>query len=201
MSPSAMSFKSIQTDDLESRTLLDNDPTSSGNTSLELTGYGDISQSEINFVPTLPSEVVVKRPLSYRRNAKRPLPPTICRSIATKFKDDCENLSALLDNLRAERENRADSAGGLSQRCIDKSRAEQPKMAAGTARRIPAPLQINKEARRVLNNPSSSPVSPQRPFRGNAPLPRRSPLPRWDLLDPEVYLEGKQYKIRSSSSS
>ncbi|KAF5391709.1 hypothetical protein D9757_001664 [Collybiopsis confluens] len=37
---------------------------------------------------------------------------------------------------------------------------------------------------------------PSKPFRGDGPLPRRPPLPRWDLHDPDVYLEGKQYKLR-----
>ncbi|KAJ3762156.1 hypothetical protein EV360DRAFT_79579 [Lentinula raphanica] len=186
--------KSIQTDDLDISSA--NSSASIANTSQELTAYGDISQSEINFVPSLHSDVAIKRPSPYRRNAKRPLPPTICKSISTKFKEDCEDLSILLDGLRAERENRA---GRLAQH---KSCAEDSKLTAatGTSRRIPAPLQISNEARQT-NQPPPSPVSPKRPFRGNAPLPRRSPLPRWDLLDPDVYLEGKQYKIRSSPST
>ncbi|KAJ3809657.1 hypothetical protein F5876DRAFT_66278 [Lentinula aff. lateritia] len=172
----------------------DNDPTSSANTSQELIGYGDISQSEINFLPSLPSEIVIERPPSYRRNAKRPLPPTIGKNITTESKE-FDGLSALLDNLRTERENMMSQGREPSQSSV-KAGIEQPKF---TARRIPAPLQINNfnGAHRVSGNLPSR-VSPPRPFRGNAPLPRRSPLPRWDLLDPDVYLEGKQYKIRFS---
>ncbi|KAJ3907099.1 hypothetical protein F5879DRAFT_920149 [Lentinula edodes] len=177
--------------------LLDNDPTSSANASQELTGYGDISQSEINFLPSLPSEIVIERAPSYRRNAKRPLPPTICKNMTTES-EEFDGLSALLDNLRTERENSMSQGRKPSQPSV-KAGIEQPKF---TTRRKPAPLQINNfnGAHRVSANPPSR-VSPARPFRGNAPLPRRSPLPRWDLLDPDVYLEGKQYKIRSSHST
>ncbi|KAJ4486377.1 hypothetical protein J3R30DRAFT_1496754 [Lentinula aciculospora] len=190
---------SVKINDLQPQARLDNDPTSSANTSQELIGYGDISQSEINFVPSLPSEVVIQRSPSYRRNAQRPLPPTISKSMATKLNEDFDGLSALLDDLRTEREKKAQSSKPI-QLPSDKFRAKQSKVAVGTARRLPAPLQISNEAHRMSNIPPS-PVSAPRPFRGNAPLPRRSPLPRWDLLDPDVYLEGKQYKIRSSRSS
>ncbi|THV06618.1 hypothetical protein K435DRAFT_449312 [Dendrothele bispora CBS 962.96] len=65
-----------------------------------ISGYGDISYSEINFVPSVQSELdspkdkQKKREDGYRRNAKRQPPPT-----RRKQKEDLT--AALLDKLRA----------------------------------------------------------------------------------------------------
>ena len=46
------------------------------------TAYGDISRSEITFVPSALSEVSPqKRDSGYRRNAKRPLPPVLKKNV------------------------------------------------------------------------------------------------------------------------
>ncbi|KAE9410082.1 hypothetical protein BT96DRAFT_984404 [Gymnopus androsaceus JB14] len=178
--------------------LLESDSISSANTSFDehiLTGFGDISHSEINFMPSLPSEIIAERSPSHRRNAKRPLPPTFRKATAKKL-EELEDFTSLFESLRDLRDER----NGESPKPFVDAEKVQPRLPSnrkGTIRKIPAPLQISKEASQVSTDPSS-PISPSKPFRGSAPLPRRSPLPRWDLLDSDVYLEGKQYKIRSS---
>ncbi|ESK97239.1 hypothetical protein Moror_17895 [Moniliophthora roreri MCA 2997] len=56
-----------------------------------ITAYGDISQSEINFVPSAPSETFptpTRQKKTYRRNAKKPLPPSIKKNLLLRVQDE-----------------------------------------------------------------------------------------------------------------
>lgn len=67
--------------------LLENDSLSSTETSFDehtLTGFGDISHSEIGFMPSIPSEIIPERSSLQPTNAKRPLPPSTFRKIMAK---------------------------------------------------------------------------------------------------------------------
>ncbi|KAI3611957.1 hypothetical protein WG66_016097 [Moniliophthora roreri] len=55
-----------------------------------ITAYGDISQSEIYFVPSAPSEIHPTpngKPGTYRRNARRPLPPQLKKNVLLRTQD------------------------------------------------------------------------------------------------------------------
>ncbi|KAG7091270.1 hypothetical protein E1B28_010320 [Marasmius oreades] len=201
------------------------------------TGYGDISHSEITFLPSASSEVSPeKRSPSYRRNAKRQLPPPLKKNAFLRqeqmsgdgsIADEAQkaviskpevDFDTLFSTLRATRsriyEDRPampylKSIEGKSQRVRQEDTNDArsfPEKNSGTSRRVSSPLRVEQVATRPRqgSKPNGTPTTPTSPQSNNkpskpwrvGPLPRRSPLPRWDLMDPDVILEGMHYRLK-----
>ncbi|KAF9262700.1 hypothetical protein L218DRAFT_945228 [Marasmius fiardii PR-910] len=214
---------------------------------ITFSGYGEISHSEITFLPSAPSEVLPQNTSpSYRRNAKRQPPPLLKKNILlrreqVRFKllsinayiieairqlsgdDDSIAIQAqkavmskpevdfngLVSTLRTTRsriyENRPATSylklvDGGSHRGKNEGTLEEKKLE--TYRCVPS-LELDRAAgpARQANGTPTAATSPQTPTEHSkpwrsGPLPRRSPLPRWDLMDSDVVLEGRHYKLK-----
>ncbi|KAK7036516.1 hypothetical protein VNI00_011713 [Paramarasmius palmivorus] len=214
-----------------------------------LSAYGDISHSEIYFVPSVPSETCpspTRQSSTYRRNAKKPPPPGLRKNNLLRMRSKSSeeqnvaqlaqkaamsqpelDFNTLVATLRQARSNIAKDRPTMPYlKCIE-AKARSPRSTRkpiedkdeeiqvekavvkkpGTAQTVPVPSPlklVNSPTRpdKKANAPSPSPKPPAspKPWRANG-LPRRGPLPRWDLMDPDVILEGKNYRLKSCLST
>lgn len=66
-----------------------------------------------------------------------------------------------------------------------------PALSPTSSTASPSPVTPRTPATPKLAATPSTPKSPQKPFRGNGPLPKRLPLPNWDLVYPDLAKETK----------
>ncbi|KAK1230929.1 hypothetical protein PQX77_005960 [Marasmius sp. AFHP31] len=202
------------------------------------TGYGDISRSEITFVPSALSGVSPqKKDSTYRRNTKRPVPPVLKKNSLLRTKragQDAEDESiakltqkavisqpqidfdCLVQTLRATRARIHEErpAMPILEALEAKSERMRRNEKKSSARQAPSPLEREKFATATPDcgadasgkkTPKKTPSSPQspngsKPWR-SGPLPRRAPIPRWDLMDRDVVLEGMHYRLKPDFES
>ncbi|KAF9042641.1 hypothetical protein BDZ89DRAFT_1109557 [Hymenopellis radicata] len=165
-----------------------------------LCAYGDISLTEQCFLPSLPSNVSPVKEDSFNRPrrlssaaaahpprgtmANRPRPPVMLKSknpydliAQAAIAHPQLSLKEIVDTMKAK----------------GKFNVPPP---IKVVPRTPAPVQRSPFSPNTPNTPPLTPTSaplsprspvtpksPQEPFRGYGPIPRRSPLPKWD----EVY--------------
>ncbi|KAF9041889.1 hypothetical protein BDZ89DRAFT_1156234 [Hymenopellis radicata] len=169
-----------------------------------LCAYGDISLTEQCFLPSLPSNVqspvegdTVSRPRRLSSAAaahpprgamaNRPRPPIMLKSknpydlIAKAAIAQLKlSLKEIVDHMKA------------------KGKFNVPPPIKVVAR-TPAPVQRSPLSANTPNTPPLTPTSaplspcspvtpksPKKPFRGYGPMPRRSPLPKWDEVYPDL---------------
>lgn len=184
-----------------------------------LTAYGDISLSNVLFVPGLPTALSPERHTRresrdshYRDNnnhmpavIRKVLPPSSSKPSILSLKSDAD-FQTLVQNLKDS--HRSSSPRKATQSERDQHLhiyAPQPRHvinlnlvggdAANESRESHRTAQVNaaitgkKIVRAVQHQDHKSEVVPpkpkEKPLRGNAKLPSRPPIPRWDLLDPD----------------
>ncbi|KAG7450887.1 uncharacterized protein BT62DRAFT_917156 [Guyanagaster necrorhizus] len=178
-----------------------------------LEGFGDISLSDNCFIPGVASDLSPRKKETIPRGTKkpptlhlrpgvlsnRPLPPLMAKAL----RSPTEHQQLIKATLAEPKVN--------FKTLIDSVRLTEEKMSQNTPKRkgIPSPIAIFKRGGSSSPAPSpiaalspktpktpkpmtprtpKSPTSPQspKPWRGNSPLPKRLPLPTWDLLYPEL---------------
>ncbi|RDB25092.1 hypothetical protein Hypma_007422 [Hypsizygus marmoreus] len=194
-----------------------------------LTGFGDISLSNIYFVPSLPSDVSPRRTDSWSRAKTKEMPPPPVRKVpfhrannplpdviqnivqpspskaALSPKSDFEKLVASLRKSREHQSPTRATSGAEPQSPSKVVHAPQPRHAVNLKVIEKLSAQVNALGFRdgedrvliargsraqAMPPPSARIAAPkpkkERPLRGNARLPARPPLPRWDLHDPAL---------------
>ncbi|KAK0475109.1 hypothetical protein IW261DRAFT_1568026 [Armillaria novae-zelandiae] len=179
-----------------------------------LTGFGDISLSDDCFIPGIASDISATKTESLKRPKKppalcprpsvlsnRPPPPLMAKALRSPTENQ-RLIKAALAEPKVNFKTLIDSVRLIEQK-IPPQKSPQKKG-------IPSPIAIFKRGVASSPPPSpwtpvtspktpktpkpvtprtpKSPSSPQspKPWRGNSPLPKRPPLPIWDLVYPEL---------------
>ncbi|KAK0232709.1 hypothetical protein IW262DRAFT_1289955 [Armillaria fumosa] len=177
-----------------------------------LTGFGDISLSDDCFIPSIASDISPTKKDSMKRPKKpptlrpcpsalsnRPPPPLMAKAlrsptehqrlIKAALAEPKVNFKTLIDSVRLTGEK-------ISQKSPKKKGIPSPiaifkRGAVSSPPPSPwAPVtspKMPKTPKPVTPRTPKPPTSPQspKPWRGNSPLPKRPPLPIWDLAYPK----------------
>ncbi|KAF9463618.1 hypothetical protein BDZ94DRAFT_1258707 [Collybia nuda] len=183
-----------------------------------LTGFGDISLTNVFFVPgpssglsptrsplhTPKKSAIRLRPKASPFPVDRPLPSVIQKvmppSPSKARISPGEDFESLVENMRSyQSKSLLRSALSSSQKSLSSIPPRDVRILPKTSDKIQAIKEIVERPvapKRLDLRAPSAPLPPpamlapkpkERPLRGYGKLPRRPPLPRWDLLDPDVY--------------
>ncbi|KAK0207888.1 hypothetical protein DFS33DRAFT_1271281 [Desarmillaria ectypa] len=177
-----------------------------------LTGFGDISLSDDCFIPGIASDISPTKKGSLRRPKKpatprsrpgvlanRPPPPLMAKAlrspsehqlIKAALAEPKVNFKTLIDSVRLTEEKISKISpkkkGIPSPIAIFKRGASSSPAPSPRAVTLPTSPKTPKTPKPVTPRTPKLPISPQspKPWRGNSPLPKRPPLPTWDLVYP-----------------
>ncbi|SJL03145.1 uncharacterized protein ARMOST_06491 [Armillaria ostoyae] len=178
-----------------------------------LTGFGDISLSDDCFIPGIASDISPTKKDSLKRPKKppalrprpsvlsnRPPPPLMAKAlrsptehqrlIKAALAEPKVNFKTLIDSVRLTEDKisqKSPKKKGIPSpiAIFKRGAASSPPPSPWAPVTSPKTPKTPKPVTPRTPKPPSSPQSPK-PWRGNSPLPKRPPLPTWDLVYPEL---------------